>query len=74
MIDIDGNIIINPIYDEISGYFQNRYMRVRNNGKTGVIDVKSKAIIPIQYDDISDLKEELCDVFFNCWKALKLVL
>ena len=66
LIDIDGNIIINPIYDEISGYFQNGYMRVRNNGKTGVIDVKGKTIISIQYDDISDLKEELCDVFFNC--------
>jgi hypothetical protein len=63
LIDIDGNIIINPIYDEISGFFQNGYMRVRKNG---VIDVKGKAIIPIQYDDISDLKKELCDVFFNC--------
>lgn len=66
LIDIDGNIIINPIYDEISGFFQNGYMRVRKNEKTGVIDVKGKAIILIQYDDISDLKEELCDVFFNC--------
>jgi len=66
LIDIDGNIIINPIYDEISGFFQNGYKRVRKNGKTGVIDVKGKALILIQYDDISDLKEVLCDVLFNC--------
>ncbi|PQJ32559.1 hypothetical protein BST92_11765 [Nonlabens arenilitoris] len=59
LININGNVIINPIYDEISGYFQNGFMRVRNNGKTGVIDEQGKIIIPIEYDDISDLKDGL---------------
>lgn len=56
LININGNIIINPIYDEISGYFQNGYMRVINNGKTGIIDEERKVIIPIEYEDISDFK------------------
>jgi hypothetical protein len=57
LINTNGNILINPIYDEISGYFQNGYMRVRNNGKTGIIDEEGKIVIPIEYEDISDLKD-----------------
>ena len=34
-------------------------MRVRNNGKTGIIDEQGKVIIPIEYDDISDFKDGL---------------
>jgi hypothetical protein len=56
LININGNIIVNPIYDEISGYFQNGHMRVRNNGKTGIINEVGKVIIPLEYEDISDLK------------------
>jgi len=59
LININGDIIVNPIYDEISGYFQNGYMRVRNNGKTGIIDEHGKVVIPIEYEDISDLKDGL---------------
>ena len=59
LIGINGEIIIDPIYDEISGYFQDGFMRVRNDGKTGIIDEKGKLIIPVEYDDISDLKNGL---------------
>ncbi|WP_339628401.1 WG repeat-containing protein [uncultured Maribacter sp.] len=59
LINTNGKIILNPIYDEISGYYQNGYMRVRNNGKTGIIDEQGKIVIPIEYEDISDLKDGL---------------
>lgn len=59
LIDVNGTIIINPKFDEISGYFQNGYMRVRNNGKTGIINEKGEIIIPIEYDDISDFENGL---------------
>ncbi len=59
LIDTNGNIILEPKFDEISGYYQNGYMRVRNNGKTGIIDEKGEIIIPIEYDDISDFKNSV---------------
>ncbi len=59
LIDTDGNIVLHPLYDEISGYFHNGYMRIRNNGMTGIIDQNYKVIIPIMYEDISDIKDDL---------------
>lgn len=54
LIDTNGNVILNPIYDEISGYYHNGYMRVRNKGKTGIINKDGEVIIALEYDNISD--------------------
>lgn len=56
LIDINGKVIIEPIYDEISGYFINGFMRVRNNGKAGIINEKGEIVIPIEYDNVLDFK------------------
>ncbi len=56
LISIDGKIIIDPIYDEISGYFNNGFMRVRNNGKAGIVNEKGEIVIPIEYDNVLDYK------------------
>jgi hypothetical protein len=59
LINIQGTVIIEPIYDEISGYFINGYMRVRNKGKEGIIDEKGKVIIPIDYDNVLDYNNNM---------------
>lgn len=56
LININGKIIIEPIYDEISGYFINGFMRVRNNGKAGIVNENGKVVIPIEYDNVLDYK------------------
>ncbi|MDX5585998.1 MAG: WG repeat-containing protein [Aureibaculum sp.] len=67
LIDIDGNIIIEPVYDEISGYFINGFMRVKNNGKAGIINEKGEIVIPIEYDNVLDYKNNM----FTAEKANK---
>jgi hypothetical protein len=59
LIDINGKVIIEPIYDEISGYFINGFMRVRNNGKAGIINEKGEIVIPIDYDNVLDYKNDM---------------
>lgn len=54
LINTQGEVIIEPMYDEISGYFINGYMRVRNKGKAGIINEKGKIIIPLEYDNVLD--------------------
>lgn len=56
LINTNGKIIIEPIYDEISGYFINGFMRVRNNGKAGIVNEKGEVVIPIKYDNVLDYK------------------
>lgn len=56
LIDTNGKIIIEPIYDEISGYFINGFMRVRNNGKAGIVNENGEVVIPIEYDNVLDYK------------------
>jgi hypothetical protein len=59
LIDINGKIVIEPIYDEISGYFIHGFMRVRNNGKAGIINEEGKIIIPIEYENVLDFKNNM---------------
>jgi len=56
LININGKIIIEPIYDEISGYFIYGFMRVRNNGKAGIVNDNGEIVIPIEYDNVLDYK------------------
>ncbi len=56
LININGKIIIEPIYDEISGYFINGFMRVRNNRKAGIVNENGEVVIPIEYDNVLDYK------------------
>ena len=59
LINIDGEILIEPIYDELSGYYINGFMRVRNNGKAGIINEKGEIIIPLEYDNVLDYKNKM---------------
>ncbi len=59
LIDVSGDVLLHPLYDEISGYFHNGYMRIRNNGMMGIVDKKGNPVIPIIYEDISDIKKDL---------------
>lgn len=66
LIDINGNIIISPRFDEISSYLSNNLLRVKNNGKYGIVNLKGEIIIPLQYDNIGyQIKNNLISVSVN---------
>lgn len=56
LINTNGKIIVEPLFDEISGYFIDGFMRVRNNGKAGIINQKGEIVIPLEYDNVLDNK------------------
>lgn len=60
LIDVKGKIIIEPIYEEVDGYFSNKLMEVKDQNKFGMIDMEGNVVIPIQYDEIlGDFKNDL---------------
>lgn len=68
LISSDGKILLEPHFDEISGYFVKNFMRVRNNKKEGVIGIEGEVIIPLNYQEISDFSEGLfCAKNNNKW-------
>lgn len=62
LINYDGNIIIDFVYESL-GYIDKNTILVSNNDKVGVINYKNEIKIPIQYDYI--------DVFGNFIIAIK---
>jgi hypothetical protein len=50
VVDINANIVINPIYDDIRQ--QRNYFFIKLNGKWGVVDKFNSILIPINFFDI----------------------
>ncbi|MBL7960548.1 WG repeat-containing protein [bacterium] len=57
LMDVDGRKILEPEYDNLSGFIYG-LARVVLNGKCGVLDSTGKWLAPIQYDDITFNREE----------------
>ena len=51
LIDHEGNMVINIIYDSIE-IFEDKYIIVSINNKYGIIDFKNQTIVPFEYDSI----------------------
>lgn len=59
VINRDGDMVIDPKYDAIE-YLENpNYVRVTLGGRCGVLRVDGLTIIPIQYDYIGDMSEDI---------------
>lgn len=52
LIDHNGNIIIDIIYDDIT-IFNDKYIIASNNNKYGIVNLKNEEIIPFEYDKIT---------------------
>ena len=51
-MDTQGNIVIEPQYDSVSAFFNNRAVVTDRNGMTGLIDTTGKYVIEPIYDNI----------------------
>ncbi len=56
-------IIVQPKY-EITEVFEQKYIKAKINGKWSLLDKEGKVIIPLKYDDISDIDKETESVFY----------
>ena len=45
-----GEIIIPPVYDEITSFNKDGYAQVKQNGKYGIVNQDNKLVVPIIYD------------------------
>ena len=59
----NGQTIVQPKY-EITEIFDQKYIKAKINGKWSLLDKEGKVIIPLKYDDISDIDKETESVFY----------
>ena len=54
LIDFDGNVIVEPEYEEIDSFnYKEGLLLVKNNGKYGVINIDGEEVIKTKYDYIA---------------------
>ncbi|XDD49668.1 WG repeat-containing protein [Leptospira sp. WS92.C1] len=49
-VDISGNWIVPPLYEEALHFDQNGLASVRKDGKWGKVDLQNRIVVPIQFD------------------------
>jgi len=59
----NGETIVRPKY-HITEVFEQKYIKAKINGKWSLLDKEGKVIIPLKYDDISDIDKETESVFY----------
>ena len=52
---LEGKWIIQPLFEQITPIFFDTLYKVKNNGKVGILDSKGEWIMPMIFDEISDL-------------------
>lgn len=51
-LDIDGKVVIKPIYDEVND-FKDNYCIAKKDGKWGVIDIRENQLFPFVFESIT---------------------
>jgi len=59
-------------YDEISGFYQGKYMVVIKNGKYALVNKKNQLIIPAEYDEIREINNGLVIAKKEKWGIVNL--
>jgi len=61
-IDIDGNPVVQCIYDDADRYYYWGRAAVKNEGKWSIIDERGKELIPFKYDNIFHFQSKMARV------------
>lgn len=59
VIDRNGNIILDTIYEKIEYLSNPNYLRVTKEGAMGVVSTDGRVIVPLKYNYIGDMSENL---------------
>lgn len=55
----DGSLLTDKEYDHVSNFNKDKYAIVCNDNKCGIINSKGKEVVPLSYDEIEELDENL---------------
>ncbi|MFT7606549.1 MAG: hypothetical protein ACI8VT_004152, partial [Saprospiraceae bacterium] len=73
LIDGDGAVIINPVYDAIGEFKEFGYAVMQRDGNVGMLNKQGLEIILPEYDDIKVLDSTLIAVMKNeAWKVINI--
>ncbi len=70
LMDQDGKIITEPIYEAMGQFRQFGYAHIQQNKKVGLINKEGKIIIPPSYNEIQILNQELFAVKNEQWNVI----
>jgi hypothetical protein len=61
LMDRQGKVVLETNYDrwEHSGFYQQKLIYARKNGKVGLIDFQNKVVVPFEYDAIEWIKDSV---------------
>lgn len=66
-----GEMILDATYDKIEYLNNPNYVRVTNRNKKGVVDSEGRIILPIEYDHIGEMQEDIIvagkDWYYGCF-------
>lgn len=64
----NGQLTVPPLYDDIM-VSDDIYLKVTLNGKTGIISIQNKVIVPVEYDDVYIVTEDGHNLILQ-WEAV----
>jgi len=59
LIDHKGNVLVPIIYDDLSSFYEDDFrdfLKVTSNGKTGVVGLNNKVVVPAEFDGIGTIR------------------
>jgi hypothetical protein len=65
IINAFGDVLINPIYDELNYSKDNKILIALKNKKFGLITCFNNVVLPFEYENISDIKHNKCIIKKN---------
>ena len=73
LINSDGHIVRQPVYDAIGEFKQYGYAIMQRNGRIGMLDKMGREVVPPRYQDVKVLDTALVAVMKNGqWKVLNM--
>ena len=73
LINADGRIVKEPVYDAIGEFKEFGFAIMQRNGRVGMLDGEGREVVPPQYDDVKTLASTLVSVMENGeWKVLNM--
>ncbi len=73
LINADGRIVKQPIYDAIGEFKEFGFAIMQRKGKVGMLDNRGVEVVPPQYDDVKVLDSKLVSVMENGeWQVMNM--
>jgi hypothetical protein len=73
LMDADGRIVLEPVYDAIGEFQTNGYAVMQRHGKVGLLGLEGQEVIGPKYEDLKVLNRNLISVMeYGVWKIINM--